>query len=37
MTNLGDSHQDRHRAGDKTKTETNNGDSKAMTNLGDTH
>ena len=37
MTNLGDSHQDRHRAGDKTKTETYNGDSKAMTNLNDSH
>ena len=27
VTNLGDSHQDRHRAGDKTKTENDNGDS----------
>ena len=35
MTNLGDSHQDGHRAGVKTKAENNNGDSKAVTNHGD--
>ena len=27
VTNLGDSHKDEHRASDKTKTETDNGDS----------
>ena len=37
MSNLGDSHQDGHRAGDMTKAETDIGDSKAVTNLGDSH
>ena len=36
-TNLGDSHQDGHRAGARTKAETDIGDSKAVTNLGDSH
>ena len=37
MTNLGDSHQDGHRAGVMTKAETDIGNSKAVTNYGDSH
>ena len=37
VTNLGDSHQDGHRAGVRTKAETDIGDSKAVTKLGDSH
>ena len=37
VTNLSDTHQDGHRAGVMTKTETDNGDSNSVTNLGNTH
>ena len=42
MTNLGDTQQDGHRTGVRTKVLTNNGDSEAVTNQavtdrGDTH
>ena len=37
MNNLGDAHQDEHRAGARTKAATDIGDSKAVTNHGDSH
>ena len=42
MTNLSDTQQDGHRTGVRTKAQTNNGDSEAITNQavtnhGDTH
>ena len=37
MNNLGDSHQDEHRAGAMTKAKTDIGDSKAGTSRGDPH